>query len=108
MKDVLFYVFFFILYSLFALRFGEFNLSSDAGSVVTWGALGRIILLFAFCATVARWTVLAFKRRGPKLLAGQEIVGVEEEAGEHIIDVVKPSLLRREVAKPKLKKKRPL
>lgn len=105
MKDALLYVFLFALYGILALHLfaAELRLSMD---IVTWPALGRVVLLFAGVATVARWTVMAFKPRADRLLAGQKIVGIEEQEGENVIDVLRPQPLKRETKKPKLKRRR--
>jgi hypothetical protein len=105
MKDVVFYVFLFLVYGILALNFGT---AQNAGGepVLTWKTLGFYFCLFAAVATLARWSVMAFKRRTDQLLKGQKIVGVEEGEGEHVIDVLKPALLKREEKKPKLKRRR--
>lgn len=105
MKDVLFYVFLFGVYGILALQWlaGQ-NTGED--SVLTWKSLGLHACLFIAVATLARWSVMAFKRRADRLLKGQKIVGIEEGEADHVIDVLKPAALKRETKKPKLKRRR--
>lgn len=104
MKDVGLYVFFCLLYGVLALHW----LSPGAvqADVLSWSALGETLLIFACVATIARWTVMAFKPRPGRLKAGQRIVGVEEPEAGRVIDVVNPVALKREEKKPRLKKRR--
>lgn len=105
MKDVLFYVFLLFLYGVLALRLAPSFLTPEA-STLSWRTLGELLLFFAGVATLARWTVMAFKARPARLIDGQKIVGVEEGEAERVIDVVKPVTLRKEEKSPKLKKRR--
>ena len=104
MKDVGLYVFFCLLYGIVALHW----LSPVAfqADILSWRAFGEALLIFACVATIARWTVMAFKPRPSRLKAGQQIVGVEEPEGDRVIDVVNPVVLKREERKPRLKKRR--
>lgn len=104
MKDVVFYVFLFALYGVLALNY--LSGQGTAEQVLTWKTLGLHLALFAGVATLARWSVMAFKRRADRLLKGQQIVGVEEGEADHVIDVLKPAVLKREEKKPRLKRKR--
>ncbi|MBN8222092.1 MAG: hypothetical protein J0L53_14305 [Spirochaetes bacterium] len=105
MKDVVFYVFLLGLYGVLALNFGLAP-GAAAEPVLTWRSLGTHFAVFAAIATVARWSVMAFKRRSDRLLKGQKIVGIEEGEADHVIDVLRPAVLKREEKKPKLKRKR--
>lgn len=104
MKDVVFYVVIFAVYGVLALNY--LSGQSTAEPVLTWKTLGLHMAIFIAVATVARWSVMAFKRRTDRLLKGQKIVGVEEGESEHVIDVLKPAVLKREDKKPRLKRKR--
>lgn len=104
MKDVVLYVFFCLLYGVLAVRWVPAE--GLVGDVLGWQALGQAVLLFAGVATLARWTVLAFKPGPERLKAGQQIVGVEEPEADRVIDVVNPVALKREEKKPRLKKRR--
>ena len=104
MKDVVLYVFFCLLYGVLAVR--GVPAEGLVGDVLGWQALGEAVLLFAGVATLARWTVLAFKPGPERLKAGQQIVGVEEPEADRVIDVVNPVALKREEKKPRLKKRR--
>ncbi|HMV34398.1 MAG TPA: hypothetical protein PKM44_02625 [Turneriella sp.] len=104
MKDVVLYVFFCLLYGVLAVRWVPAE--GLVGDVLGWQALGEAVLLFAGVATLARWTVLAFKPGPERLKAGQQIVGVEEPEADRVIDVVNPVALKREEKKPRLKKRR--
>jgi hypothetical protein len=113
MKDVVLYVFFCALYFVLALRFipidmvGAVGWGATGGSVevLSWRTLGEVFLLIAGVATIARWTVIAFKPSPQRLKPGQKIVGVEEPEADRVIDVLSPVALQREVKKPKLRKK---
>lgn len=102
MKDVIFYVFLMLLYGVLGIGF----LAEPKQAELTWKQLGQTFLLFALAATLARWTVLAFKKRPERLLAGQKIVGIEEGDVPSVLEVVKPQKLRREEKKPKLRRRR--
>ena len=104
MKDLVLYVFFCLLYGVLAVRWVPAE--GLVGDVLGWQALGAAVLLFAGVATLARWTVLAFKPGPERLKAGQQIVGVEEPEADRVIDVVNPVALKREEKKPRLKKRR--
>lgn len=105
MKDIVAYVFLFALYFTLALNWvGGGKLAH--GEMLGWSALGQNLLLFAAAATLARWSILAFKPRRNALRKGQKIVGVEEPAPDSVIDVVQPQNLKRETQKPKLKRRR--
>lgn len=103
MKDVTFYVFLFLLYGILGL--GYFTESRPAD--LTWKYLGQVFLFLALAATLARWTVIAFKKRPDRLLAGQKIVGIEEGDAPSVLEVVKPQKLKREEKKPRLRRRRP-
>ncbi|GEM_PF-3480628 len=105
MKDVALYVFLFALYSVLAVKFFSMPLVG-AEEILTWDTFGRALLIFTLSAAVARWSVLAFKKRAQGLLAGQKIVGIEEAEAENVIDVIKPQKLRQEQKKPKLKRRK--
>lgn len=105
MKDVFLYVFLFALYAVLALKLFALPLISYEDTL-TWEILGRVLLTFIGSAVVARWSVLAFKKRPPGLLAGQKIIGIEEQQAENVLDVLKPQKLRREEKKPKLKRRK--
>lgn len=107
MKDVILYVLLFGLYASLALFFfgGDAAARSAAPS---WQTLGNNLVLFAAAAAVARWSVMAFKPRAPRLIEGQKIVGVEEAGPDTVLDVVQPKILKRETQKPKLKRRRRL
>lgn len=102
MKDVIFYVFVFLLYGLLVLGYIVEPKQAD----LTWKYLGQTFVSLALAATLARWTVLAFKKRPDRLLAGQKIVGIEEGDAPSVLEVVKPQKLKREDKKPKLKRRR--
>lgn len=102
MKDVVLYVFLFALYSVLALKVAPLNIEMT-GEVLSWETFGRYLLLFAGSAMLARWSVLAFKPKPERLLSGQKIVGIEEQVGDQVLDVIRPQQLRRELKKPKLK-----
>ncbi|GAB4435524.1 MAG: hypothetical protein OHK0011_18700 [Turneriella sp.] len=104
MKDVVLYVFFCLLYGVLAIRW--IPLEQSGAEILGWWGLGEVLLLFATVATLARWTVLAFKPRPERLKAGHKIVGVEEGEPDRVIDVVNPVALKREEKKPRLKKRR--
>lgn len=104
MKDVVLYVFFCLLYGVLAVRWVPAE--GLVGDVLGWQALGEAVLLFAGVATLARWTVPAFKPGPERLKAGQQIVGVEVPEADRVIDVVNPVALKREEKKPRLKKRR--
>lgn len=104
MKDVVFYVVIFAVYGVLALNY--LSGQGAAEPVLTWKTLGLHMAIFAGVATMARWSVMAFKQRTDRLLKGQKIVGVEEGEAEHVIDVLKPAVLKREDKKPRLKRKR--
>lgn len=105
MKDVVFYVFLFALYAVLSLKlFGGPLVSYD--DPLTWESLGRVLLMFIGSATVARWSVMAFKKRAPGLLTGQKIIGIEEQQADNVLDVLKPQKLRREEKKPRLKRRK--
>lgn len=102
MKDMIFYVFLTCLYGILGLAyFGETQQAE-----LTWKYLGQVFLLFALSATLARWSVLAFKKKPDRLLAGQKIVGIEEGDAANVLEVVKPQKLRREEKKPKLRRRK--
>ncbi|HRP69341.1 MAG TPA: hypothetical protein PLY93_07405 [Turneriella sp.] len=103
MKDVVLYVFFCSVYGIIALHFFAKNIPT--GSTVTWYALGYHALLFTAVATLARWTVMAFKKRN-RLLKGQKIVGVEESVAPPVIEVIKPVVITQEIKKPRLRKRK--
>lgn len=105
MKDLILYIFLFSIYSLLALKLFALPLISF-DETLSWEVLGRVLLVFVASGTVARWSVLAFKKRPPGLLSGQKIIGVEEQEGENVLDILKPQKLRRELKKPKLKRSR--
>lgn len=105
MKDVVLYVILFAVYGVLALNY-QAGQNTGSEPVLTWKTLGMHMVLFAAVATLARWSVMAFKKRADRLLKGQRIVGVEEGEAEHVIDVLKPAVLKREEKKPKLKKGR--
>lgn len=105
MKDVAFYVFLFVLYSVLALKFFSVPLMGSE-ETLNWETFGRVLLIFTVSATLARWSVLAFKKRAQTLLAGQKIIGIEEAEAENVIDVLRPQKLRREEKKPKLKRRK--
>ena len=69
MTDVVFYVFLLGLYGVLALNFGLAP-GAAAEPVLTWRSLGTHFAVFAAIATVARWSVMAFKRRSDRLLKG--------------------------------------
>lgn len=104
MKDVILYVFLFALYAVLGLRFAP---AGDAtADVLSWELLGRYLLIFFMAGALARWTVLAFKKRPPGLISGQKIVGIEEPEAEQLMDVLKPEKVKKELKKPKLRKRR--
>jgi hypothetical protein len=106
MKDVVLYVFFCLLYGVLAIRWlPAERLNAE---ILGWRGFGEALLLFVGVATLARWTVLAFKPRPLRLKAGQQIVGVEEPEPDRVIDIVSPVALKREEKKPRLKKRRRL
>lgn len=104
MKDVVLYAFFCVLYAILGWRY--FAPEGVDEPVLTWQLFGAHLLFFAAVATLARWTVLAFKKRPERLPAGQTIVGVEEPEVPSVLEVVKPVVLAREQKKPRLKKRR--
>ena len=55
MKDVVFYVFLFALYSVLALKFFALP-ATQHEDMLTWDSLGRVLLVFVGAATVARWS----------------------------------------------------
>ncbi len=107
MKDVVIYVFLFALYAVIALQYFGGDAQSRSATP-SWQTLGHNLLLFAAAAALARWSVIAFKRRPQRLIDGQKIVGIEEATAESVLDVVQPKLLKRETQKPKLKRRRRL
>lgn len=102
MKDVVGYVFLFLLYAILAVGFWADARPGD----LSWKFLAEIFLLFVAAATLARWTVMAFKKRADRLLPGQKIVGIEEGESPSVLEVVKPRKLRREDKKPKIRRLR--
>jgi len=104
MKDVVLYFFFCLLYGILTLHWRPPQ--ALGAEILSWSAFGEVLLVFVSVATIARWTVMAFKPRPDRLKAGQQIVGVEEPEAEHVIDVVNPVVLKREEKKPRLKKRR--
>ncbi len=105
MKDLVLYAFLLALYSLLALRLFALPLFSYE-ETLTWEILGQVLLVFISSATLARWSVIAFKKKVPGLLSGQKIIGIEEQQAENVLDVLKPQKLRREEKKPRLKRRK--
>ncbi len=105
MKDAVLFVFLFALYFVLALNWTRAG-SGTQVSMLGWAELGYNLVLFFGAATLARWSVMAFKARAAGLMQGQKIVGVEEATADSVIDVVQPKKLTRETEKPKLKRRR--
>lgn len=106
MKEFLAFAFLFVLYTLLGLNIFATAPGIEEARTVSWTDLGKIMVLFLAAGTAARWSVMAFKRRPGRLLAGQKIVGVEEPSAGTVLGVVKPEQLEKESTKPRLKKRR--
>ncbi|MBV6493839.1 MAG: hypothetical protein LDLANPLL_01863 [Turneriella sp.] len=105
MKDVVLYVFFLGVYGVLGLQ--AFSVYVPLEAQLSWRVLGLYTALFTAVATVARWTVVALKKR-ERLPKGQKIVGIEEEVAPHVIDVLQPVVVSTEKKKPRMAKKRRL
>lgn len=98
-RDIAGYAFLFCLFAVVGLRF------LPPESETSWAGFGRLLIFFTSAAILARWAVLAFKKRVALTAEGQRIVGVELPQAETVLDVLDPQTLKRELKKPKLRKR---